>query len=415
MILDLPIHKNEIALAVFILTYMGIAAGHVRGTGLGRTGICLIGAIAMLTFGVLTMDQAVDTVHYPAILMLFGLFIVSAQLRLAGFYRWVAEFIARFLDHPKRFLLLLMLSSGGLSAFLNNDIVCAAFTPVVAVALLKKRINPIPFLVALAISSNIGCAATFIGNAQNILVGQVAHLRFGGYMAFALPPVLASLLAGWLIIWGLCRNHLALAGTPLPPGTGENPQPIQRGQVVKGLGVLSLLIILYFTSLPRDIVTLAAAAILLTSSRLTSKAILALVDWEVILLFISLFVIVGAFQQSGYGGEAVRWLIQHGVHLQNPIELALMTGVLSNLINNSAAVMLLVNLVDFTNPVLGYVLALSNALCGNLLIIGSVASIIVVKMARDTGVEISFWAFARYGIPVTAASFLILCGWTLMA
>lgn len=402
--------NHLIILIVFILTYAGIAAGHVRGTGLGRTGITLIGAIAMLAFGGVTSSKAVEYVNFPSILMLFGLFLISAQLRLAGFYSLVARKISAMVDRPGRFLLVLMVVSGLLSAFLNNDIVCAAFTPVVAFALLEKRVNPIPFLIALAVSSNIGCAATLIGNAQDILVGEVAKLSFGGYLMFALPPVLICMAMAYGIIWWMSRNKLSLIGEASPSG-GDKPEPVDKGQIIKGLLVVGVLVVLFFTPLPRAVVTLAGAAILLVSRRLTSKKMLSLIDWEVLLLFIGLFVVVGAFEDTGIMQNGITWLKGRGVDINNPYILTAMTGVLSNLINNSAAVMLLVHGVDLTVPLNGYILALANTLGGNLLLIGSVANIIVVNEAKDRGIKIFFAEFAKYGIPVVAACYTVLMVW----
>jgi Na+/H+ antiporter NhaD/arsenite permease-like protein len=99
------------------------------------------------------------------------------------------------------------------------------------------------------------------------------------------------------------------------------------------------------------------------------------------------------------------------VELNNPYILTLSTGLLSNLINNSATVMLLVHLVDLSNPINGYILALANTLGGTMLLIGSVATIIVIKGAKEFGVNISFWKFATYGVPVTIASYIVLLSW----
>ncbi|HBA84104.1 MAG TPA: anion transporter [Verrucomicrobia bacterium] len=412
MIVHLFDWRIDLTAAIFLLTYAGIAAGHVRGTGLGRTGITLIGAIAMLAVGAVSLDAAVQFVNYPSILMLFGLFLISAQLRLAGFYGWVAIWISSYLHRPAAFLLLLMTASGVLSAFLNNDIVCAAFTPVVIAALTAKRINPVPFLIALAISSNIGCAATVIGNAQNVLIGQIAHLGFAHYMAFALPPVAVSMLLAYGLIWGMCRKKLAMPGDWEIPLCGEVVLA-DRNQILKGLFVTGVVVALYFTSYHRSIVTLAGGALLLISKKLTSKRILSLIEWEVLLMFIGLFVIVGSFENTGLAQDGLQWLQRHGVHLENPFVLTLATGALSNLINNSAAVMLLVHFVDLTDPVTGYLLALANTFGGNLLMIGSVANIIVVKSAQDHGIQISFREFARYGIPIALASYAVLFLWIL--
>ena len=201
-------HQKPIILAIFAITYLGIAMGHVPGLKLNRVGIVLLGAIAMMIFGGVPTGEVISYVNWPTILLLFGFFVISAQLRLSGFYDQVANGIAARLDHPAKFLLLLMVVTGGLSAFLNHDIVCFVFTPIVGVALLRKRLNPVPFLIALAIASNIGAAATLIGNPQDMMIGAVAKLNFGHYMLWSFVPVVFALGVAYGIIWMMSKGKL---------------------------------------------------------------------------------------------------------------------------------------------------------------------------------------------------------------
>ena len=398
-------------LIIFIMTYIGIAAGGFWGLKLDRAGITLLGSIALLVFGCSTLPEAVNNVNFESILLLFALMIISCQLQCAGFYHKAAKLISGFMSKPALFLLILMVSSGILSAFLNNDVVCFAFTPIVAISLLRKRFNPIPFLIALAISSNIGCAITIIGNAQDVLIGEMTQLSFGKYMLFAVVPVSISMLIAYFIILFISRKHLTLVVDKnfVPPK--EDTTPLHTWRTIKGLIAIVVIIILFFTPLPRYMVALAIAGLLLCSHKLESKVVLKLVDWQLLILFTGLFVIVGTFQDIGLGKAALQWLSGHGLELNNPYILTLSTGVLSNLINNSAAVILLVHLVDLSNPINGYILALANTLAGNLFLIGSVANIIVIKKAKEFGVHISFWKFAVYGIPVALASYITLLLW----
>src|ERR1700691_4511950 len=126
-------------LAIFVVTYIGIAIGRIPGLKLNRIGIALLGAIGMMIFGGVTTADAVSFVNWPTICLLFGFFVISAQLRLSGFYDMVAAGLASLLGHPARFLLILMLTTGGLSAFLNHDIVCYVFAPITGIALLRKQ------------------------------------------------------------------------------------------------------------------------------------------------------------------------------------------------------------------------------------------------------------------------------------
>ncbi|HTQ29821.1 MAG TPA: SLC13 family permease, partial [Opitutaceae bacterium] len=238
----LLVAEKPALLAVFALTYLGIAAGRVPGLKLDRTGIAMLGAIAMMIFSGLPTADVVNFINWPTILLLFGFFVLSAQLRLSGFFDMVAGGIARQLENPARFLLILMLATAGLSAFLNHDIVCFVFTPVVAEALLRRQLNPVPFLVALAVASNIGAAATYIGNPQDMMIAQLAGLGFGPYAAWSLVPVLFALGCAYAIVWLMARHRLA-GTTAFNPAAA--PRPFDRAHTIKGLVILVLVIGLF--------------------------------------------------------------------------------------------------------------------------------------------------------------------------
>src|ERR1019366_5011057 len=403
----------KIMLAILSVTYIGIAMGHIPGLKLNRSGIALLGVIGMMIFGRVTTADAVSYVNWPTICLLFGFFVISAQLRLSGFYDLVAAGLARQLGHPARFLLILMLVTGGLSAFLNHDIVCFVFAPVTGVALLRKQINPVPFLIALAIASNIGAAATVIGNPQNMMIGQIAHLDFGRYLLWSSVPVVFAMTAAYGIIWWLSRKNLQ-APLSIQTGLAQQAYPFNRPHTFKGIIILIVVIGLFFTSLPKEVIALAAAGIHLASTKFRTEDLLRLVEWLILVLFMGLFVVAGAFESTGCGEQAIHWLAQGGFDLNAPANLAL-TAALSNLVGNSATVMLLLKVVNLAAPATPYILALANSFGGSLIIIGSVSNIIVVQQAREMGIKISFWDFARLGIPVTLAALVGLLVWVALA
>jgi Na+/H+ antiporter NhaD/arsenite permease-like protein len=404
-------HHNPAILTVLILTYAGIALGRIPGLKVNRTGIALLGAIAMLIFGGVTSTEAVGYVNWSTIFLLFGFFVISAQLRLSGFYHLVAGAISNRLGHPVQFLLILMVMTAGLSAFLNNDIVCFVFTPIVGAALLGRGINPIPFLVGLAIASNVGAAATLIGNAQDMMIGQVAHLNFGRYLLWSIVPVTFALGCSFGIIWLISLRQGQSSGAS-PKGTVETAsEPFNLFHTIKGLIILVIVIGLFFSPLPKEMIALAAAGLHLASTKFRTEDLLGLVDWSVLILFVGLFVITGSFQSTGYGDHAVQWLAHGGFDLNAPAALVATTAFLSNLINNSAAVMLLVKVVDLSHPTTAYLLALANSFGGSLLLIGSVANLIVVQQAREVNITIGFGDFAKLGIPATLLALGSLLVW----
>jgi len=193
-----------------------------------------------------------------------------------------------------------------------------------------------------------------------------------------------------------------------------SPRPFDRPHTIKGLVILGLVIALFFSSIPKEIIALTAAGIHLASPKFHTEDLLGLVDWSILVLFMGLFVVTGAFQATGYGDQAVQWLARGGLNLHSLFILAVVTAALSNLINNSAAVMLLVKMTNVTHPPVAYVLALANSFGGSLIILGSVSNIIVVQQARELGISISFRDFARLGVPVTLAAMAGLLAWVVL-
>lgn len=400
-------------LAIFVLTYVGLAIGRIPGLRLNRIGIALLGAIAMMIVSRSSTSETASMVNWPTIFLLFGFFVISAQLRLCGFYDRIAAGISARLTVPGRFLVYLILVTAGLSAFLNNDIVCYVLTPVVGGALVRKGMDPVPFLVALVAASNIGAAGTLIGNAQNMMIGSVAHLSFLSYMVWALTPVIFALGAVYGVTLA-CGSEGPATLEPEDIAPPVAPFILDRYHATKGLVILAAVIAFFFTPVPREITVLVAASIHFLSSKFRTDQLLALVDWPILLMFMSLFVVSGTFQATGYGAELVHWMERVGFDPGRPSNETVLTGGLSILINNAPAVMLLVKIVPIAQASTAYILAVANSFAGNAIMTASVANIIVVQQARQQGITISFGAFARRGIPVTIISLCGLIVWAVL-
>jgi Na+/H+ antiporter NhaD/arsenite permease-like protein len=402
------------AVVIFILTYIGVAIGRIPGLLLDRTGIALLGAIAMVVSGAVPVGRAVLSIDVPTIVLLYALMIVSAQLRLGGFYTRVAQRMARLCRRPRLFLLICMGVSALLSAVLANDIVCLAFTPVLAFALLSAGMNPIPFLIGLAVASNIGSAATIIGNPQNMLIGQLGQLSFGAFLAWCAPPVVGSFAGGYAIILWMYGRRWTLP-VAKPPGAQEHYWPaFNPWQSGKGVMATLVLIVLFFTPIPRELTALGIAGLLLCSRRMQSRQIIALVDWPLITLFCALFVVIEGIAAAQVPKHLVAMLASHGIDIQAPLVLTGVSTILSNIVSNVPATMLLVRFLDAAQPVQWYLLALSSTFAGNLITIGSIANLIVIEQAQANGITIDFWTHAKVGLAVTAWSLLVLMGWIWM-
>lgn len=397
---------DSVVVLVFVFVYLGMILGEIPGLALERTGVALLGAIVLLAAGRVTAEAAWAAVDVPTIGLLFGLMVVSAQFRLGGFYAKVTRQIAAADVGPATLLAALIAIAGALSALLANDVVCLAVAPVLIEGCDRRGLNPLPFLLALACASNAGSAATLIGNPQNMLIGQSLDLSFGGYLLDGGVPAVLSLAAVWAIVCWQFRERWHLP----PAGIQAVAPPFNRWQTAKGFLVLTLLVMVFLWSeIPREVAALSAAGLLLMSRRMASRDILGLVDWQLLVLFMGLFVVNHGLAASGALGEIFGAVRAAGADLSQPGWLFAVTVVLSNLVSNVPAVMLL--LPAATHPLVGPVLALASTLAGNLLIVGSIANIIVVDQGARLGVRISWRDHARVGVPVTLATLGIAAAW----
>jgi len=400
---------HSFVLAVFGLVYLGMILGGLPLLQLDRTGIALLGAIALIGGDALSVDAAARAVHLPTLILLFSFMVLSAQMRLGGFYAWVTRGLAGLRVGPAGLLLALILVTAVLSAVFSNDVVCLAVAPVLVAACRRRALNPLPFLLALACSANIGSAASLIGNPQNMLIGQTLALSFGGYARATLAPVFAGLLLCWaLIAWRARGGWTAAGGAPVDAGDDE---PLDRWQTLKGLLVAGAILLAYLcTDWPREIVALTGAGVLLTSRKFHSSRVLGLVDWELLVLFIGLFVVNAALMRTGLPARWVADAAAAGLPLDHAATLFGASFVLSNIVSNVPAVMLLLPVAG-THPLGGPLLALSSTLAGNLFIVGSIANIIVVDAAARAGVAIDWRRHAAVGVPVTLATLAVAAGW----
>jgi Na+/H+ antiporter NhaD/arsenite permease-like protein len=392
-------------LLVFVIVYLGMMLGGLPRLHLDRTGVALLGAIAVVGLGAISPRAAADAVHLPTILLLFSFMVISAQLRLGGFYTWVTRSVSALELAPAALLGAVIAVAAGLSAVFSNDVVCLAMAPLLIEACVRKRLDPLPFLLALACSANIGSALTLIGNPQNMLIGETLKLPFAAYSLEAALPVALSLLG----LWFWLRRDLASKLAEAAPAPVEG-LALDRWQSAKGLAVaLVLLLVFVLTDWPRDVSALVGAGLLLLSQRFHSSKVMGQVDWELLVLFIGLFVVNHALQLTGLSALGVTRLADAGVDLGQPLPLFAGGLLLSNLVSNVPAVMLL--LPQAQAPWAGPLLALVSTLAGNLLLVGSIANLIVLDAASRQGIVIDWRRHARVGVPVSLMSLVFTAAW----
>ncbi len=407
---------------LFTLTYAGLALGKIPGLRMDRAGIALVGATLMLVTGILTLQQAVspESIDYETLLLLLGMMIVVGCLRLSGFFQRLAHWCLSRIETPTGLLAVTILLSGLLSAFLVNDIVCLALTPLVLHLARRLRFIPVPHLIGLATAANIGSTATITGNPQNMIIGIQSHISYLRFAARLFPVAALGLVLDFLVVAFIYRRSLVPPKIVdvIAPILPEKLPPDRRAHVwLRNKSVLvTLTAVTLFFVLPSHylpIIALGCAAFLLVGRIVNPDKIYRQIDWSLLVMFAGLFIVVHAFQVHVvrfWGVEGWTWLLDHPVDL-----LSLVSAALSNLVSNVPAVLLfepvMRHMTAANQETAWLALAMSSTFAGNLTVLGSVANLIVVENARKEGVTISFWEYCKVGVPVTILTLALGIAW----
>ncbi len=398
------------ALAVFALVYLGMALGRVPGSGIDRTGIALLGALLLYFSGIVDGAGARSAIDFPTLLVLFGLMLLSAEFELAGFYHWCSLRLVRARLSPLRLLTVVVFVAGGLSAILTNDVVVFATVPALCRGLRRRGLDPRPFVIATAMATNAGSAATILGNPQNVLIATKGGLDFWQFLLLCAPPAVATLALVVAVIWLAWRNRILL-GAPAEEAADPEAASLHRARLAKTVLATAVLLALFAAPLPKVEGVLVVAALLLTSRELSTRERLAHIDWPLLVLFTALFVVTEVALTTVPARETIAALTASGFALSALGHLLPVTLLGANLIGNVPLVVALLAAFSPLSTTTLYALALFSTLAGNLLITGSMANIIAMERARTVDVTVGFAEHARIGIPVTLLSLLMAGLW----
>jgi len=389
---------RSVALIIFGITYLLLAIGRLRPFRLDRTGISIIGAAAMILTGVVPLPRAAEAVDYRTLVLLFGMMIVVANLRLSGFFRLVTARVAGLARSPVQLLGATVAVSGVLAAFFINDVVCLVLAPLLLHLTRTLRLSPVPFLLALATASNIGSVATITGNPQNMLVASFSGIHYRTFAWHLAPVAVLGLLVDFVLLWMFYRAELRGS---LPPVAAGLTIRVHRPLLIKSSLAALTAVVLFAAGFPVSNVALGVGAWLLVTRRVRPEKVYRDIDWTLLVLFIGLFVVVAGIETTGIDRELFAAL--RAWHLERAVPLAVATTVLSNLVSNVPAVMVLKPFINTLGKSehAWLMVAAASTLAGNLTPLGSVANLIVIEQARRTGVDVSFWSYLRLGIPVT--------------
>lgn len=407
-----------IALAIFIITYAIIAIQKIPRVHISRAAGALIGAVAMALFGVLSPQEAYSAIDLDTIVFLLGMMILVAHLEIAGFFELLELWILKRARTQHQLLALVIASSGLLSPLFMNDTICLMFTPVLVRLVQRLKLDPVPYLLGLVLAANAGSMATLIGNPQNMLIGLRSGLSFVEFFVALGPAALLSLVIIYVGILLLFRKSLVSALPERPDLPEYHELAAQRGLLAVSLGTLVLFLGLLIFGISPQWAAISCAALLLVLASNRPRRALQHVDWTLLLLFAGLFIVMR-------GVEATSWL-DRLVELTGPglgasgvvsvLALIMLTVVVSNLVSNVPAVLLLTPILvrAGAGSESWLMLAMASTLAGNLTIIGSAANLIVLEIAAQRGVHISFWTYLKVGLPVTIATMAISIVWVMI-
>jgi Na+/H+ antiporter NhaD/arsenite permease-like protein len=388
-------------LIIFVVTYLVVAVGRVPGLRLDRTGAALIGAALMVATGAIAPAEAYRAIDFDTLALLLGMMMVVANLRLAGFFGLCHAVIASRAHRPAVLLIGVTAIAGILSAVLVNDTVCVMLTPLVIDTARGLRRNPVPYLLALATASNAGSSATMTGNPQNMMIGSISRIAYGDFAAQLAPVAavaLAIIVAVVVVVW---RREF------LPSARIEAGAPfvaVNRALLVKALLATVAIIVACFLGVPPALAAILGGSLLFVTRRIKPQRVYRDIDWSLLLLFVGLFVVVAAMERAVLTPDRLAHV--RDLPLNRTLILALTTALLSNLVSNVPAVLVLKPLIaHLADPRHGWlVLGMASTLAGNFTILGSVANLIVVQGAGRRGVKIGFWTYFLVGAPVTLVS-----------
>ncbi len=411
-----------LALVVFAGAYLFIATEWVP-----RMTVALVGAGLMIIIGA-TDDHGVffsekTGIDWNVIFLLLGMMIIVGILQQSGLFEFLAIWAAkRAKGRPFVIMVMLVVITATLSAFLDNVTTVLLIAPVTLLICDRLAVPVVPFLIAEVMASNIGGTATLIGDPPNIIIASRAGLSFNDFIVNLAPIVAVLLLVFIGLCWLLFRKQLRFDPERVERVMALNPREAIRNVplLVKSLVVIGLVLAGFIlhsvVGVGPAIIALLGAGLLVLITRLEPRKIFADVEWETLLFFVGLFIMVGSLVNLGIieqvGKVAIAAIGDN--YLAAGTGLLFGSAIVSGIVDNIPYVATLAPLTSdlvqaggaAAHP-LWWALALGADLGGNLTAIGASANVVVLGIAKRAGHPISFWTFTKYGLIVTPITILL--------
>lgn len=395
-------------LIIFIITYVGIIFTRLPKINIDRPSAAFFGAVAMIVFGVMTFEEAVKAVDYNTIGLLLGMMIIIATLQLDGFFSLIVEKAISYSRTPSRLLTIIVFVTGVSSAFLVNDAVVLLFTPIIIAICKTSKLNPLPYLMAEILASNIGSVMTITGNPQNMLIGINSGISYANFMLHLFP---VSLIGMIITIWVVRLFYRKEFCNDVVISSHSHDFQYQYNSMKFSIPIFIGVVVMFFLSklihMSIPMIALTGASLILIFGRIKPSSIIKNVDWVLLLFFASLFIVVegavkvglmkGLIESKGLTNSIGGITVLHGISL-----------VASQVVSNVPyTVMMLPAMKPLSSDILWLSLASASTLAGNATIIGAMANLIVIESANGYGIRIRFWEFFKIGMVTTVLTFII--------
>ena len=379
----------------------------VPGLRLNRPAASLLGAVAMVTIGGLPLHDAYAAIDLDVIVFLLGVLLLAAHLELGGFFEWAAERIIERMPSPRALLAAVVAVSGVMSAFFINDTICLVLTPLLIAAVRPLGLRPLPFVLAVALASNVGSAMAITGNPQNMLVGIASGISYARFMAMLAIPALGGLVIVYLVLARIHREDLAVS---MAGGRPEATVAFDKPLVTRALVIFGGALAGWLIGLPLPLVAITAGALMLAVAGRNPTEAFARVEWSLLLFFAAIFVVMRGVRDIplvvSLTSSAAAQLGGGSWRDAGVVGVAMLA--LSNLVSNVPAVVLWLPVVPSVPSAdfIWLVIAMSATFAGNLTLLGSMANLIVAERAESRGVRVGFGDYLRVGVPVTLLTLL---------
>lgn len=399
---------ETITLIIFILTYLGIIFTRLPWINIDRPSAAFFGAIAMVLFGVLSFEDAINAIDFNTISLLLGMMILIAVLELDGFFTFIAKRTISISKNTSQLLVIIVFVTGIASAFLVNDAVVLLFTPVVIEICRSGKLDPVPYLIAEIMASNIGSAMTITGNPQNILIGINSNIAYGKFLLYLAPVSLIGMVLLIFVIKLFFRNEFKSREAI---EFSKNNLNYDFKSMKFSVPIFAGVVILFFLSplikLSIPMISLLGASLILIFGRIRPSKVIKQVDWVLLLFFSGLFIVVHTIERTGIFSQLINHFTMSG-SISGLSGLHFLSLILSQIVSNVPYTILMIPVLKpVSSNLLWMALASSSTLAGNATIIGAMANLIVIESAGSQGIAIRFWEFFKIGMLITLITFFI--------